>query len=334
MKSQFNPSSNDDQPGKFVRLRKETEIDSEERINDHHLFQVLQLLLKIAAQCPAFLKQVEDIEDISKSAQQLLGYPHEWVRLSAAQFLGFVLSSIDIKELGELVVNNKSANGYLHSDPLNDIRSLSLDLCDQLQPNCVKEELAEQVVKNLVFIARTLQNVPFSSQNKINLLWLVKRMRKIINSEIVETPTSTILRTQVFKWIAGVATAVDLENVQGILQHLLAPIVREMITTDENESSIRHLSKEVGNLIKKKVGIEKYTEIVSKLQQQLFVKRAERKRSRNQLAVTDPEIFAKKKIKHHEKKKEAKKRKISERKGSVKNFKRKRVVELDSSEVM
>ncbi|KRT84681.1 HEAT domain-containing protein [Oryctes borbonicus] len=335
LKSQFDTLSNNNQPGKFVRLRKENEINSEEleKMKDHHLFQTLQLLLKISAQCPIFLKQVSDVEEISKYTQQLLAYPHEWVRLGAAQLLGFVLSSIDIKQLEELLLSNSSGIGYLHSDPYNDIKSLTLNLCDQLHPNGVKSNLAEQVVKNLVFIARVLQNIPING-SKINLLWLTRRMRKIVNSEIVETPSNTTLRTEVFKWIAGIVTALDLNNLQPILHHLLAPLVREMVTTDESETDLRRLSKDVANLIKKKIGMEKYTDNISKLEQQLSIKRAERKRSRNQLAVTDPEIFARKKIKHHEKKKEAKKRKISERKGSVKKFKRKKLSELDSSEIM
>ncbi|GJQ79470.1 hypothetical protein Trydic_g16323 [Trypoxylus dichotomus] len=292
IKSQFDLSSNNNQPGKFVRLRKEDDMNSEklDKMKDHHLFQILQLLLKISAQCPAFLKQINDIEEITKFTQQLLAHPHDWVRLTAAQFLGFVLSSIDIIQLEELLLKNRSCSGYLHSDPFNDIKFLTLNLCDQLQPNCVKSNLAEQVVKNLVFIARVLQNIPTNDNKKINLLWLTRRMRKIVNSEIVENPTSTILRTEIFKWIAGVVTALDLDNLQPILHHLLAPLVREMVTTDESETEIRRLSKDVANIIKKKVGLEKYTENISKLEQQLSIKRLERKRYRNQLAVTDPEF--------------------------------------------
>jgi U3 small nucleolar RNA-associated protein 20 len=125
-----------------------------------------------------------------------------------------------------------------------------------------------------------------------------------------------------------VATVLDEETLLPILSHLLAPLVREMITTEESNAPLRQLSKEVGSLLKKKVGVETYTKTLSGLQQLLSVKRAERKRSRTQLAVTDPEQFAKKKIKRHEKKKDAKKRKLAERKGK-KNFKRRKTVDMD-----
>lgn len=330
----------DDSPGRFVKLRKEKECpDTEEhqRVNDHHLFQVLQLLLKLCAQCPLFLKQKDTIEILAVHVQTLLAYPHDWVRLAAAQFLGFVLSALDIERLSNLIVFNESDSGYLYSDPINAIKSLALDLCDQLQSDGIKSDLAEQVVKNLVFVARVLCKVPIKDDGgdkKINLFWLTKRMRKVVNTEVVGNPSSTVLRTEVFKWIAGVGMALELNAITPVLHHLLAPLVREMITTEEKNAPLRQLSKEVANLLKNKVGMEKYTNTLSKLQQTLSIKRAERKRSRTQLAVTDPEVFAKKKIKRHEKKKESKKRKMAEMKGTKRNFKKRKVVELDSSEIL
>ncbi|RZB39164.1 small subunit processome component 20 -like, partial [Asbolus verrucosus] len=302
-----------------------------ERVKDHHLFQVVQMLLKICAQCPSFFK-LKPVEDIARQVQGLLGHPHDWVRLSAAQFIGFVLSDTDIDELATLVANNeKRESGFLQTDPVKTVKSLTLDLCDQLRPGNIKSDLAEQVIKNLVFIARVLRKVPVKEgdDRKINLLWLTKRMRKIVNSEVVENTASTVLRNEVFKWIAAVATVLDLENITPIFSHLLAPLVREMITTEESNAPLRQLSKEVANLLKKKVGVEEYTKALSNLQQILSAKRAERKRARTQLAVTDPEVFAKKKIKRHEKKKDAKKRRIAEMKGTKKNFKRRKVVDLD-----
>lgn len=78
-------------PGLYVLLRSEEtneEVTEKSRLRDHHLFQVLQMLLKISSKCPKFLKQTADIEKISVLVQSLLSYPHEWVRLSANQFLG------------------------------------------------------------------------------------------------------------------------------------------------------------------------------------------------------------------------------------------------------
>lgn len=159
-------------------------------------------------------------------------------------------------------------------------------------------------------------------------------MRKIVNTEVVVAPTNTVLRTEVFKWIAGVSTVLDVEKLEKILHHLLAPIVREMLTIEESNAPLRHLAKEVGSLLKKRVGIDVYTEKMAKVQQHLSVRRAERKRSKRQLAVTDPEIYAKKKIKRQEKKKETKKRKLEEMKGRKRKVKRRKVVDLESDEII
>ncbi|KAG5868691.1 hypothetical protein JTB14_031637 [Gonioctena quinquepunctata] len=330
----------DKSPGKMVKLKKDYEHKSTEehqRTRDHHLFQVLQLLLKLCSNCPTFLKQRDVIENVSAHAQSLLSYPHDWVRLAAAQFLGYVLSTIDIEKLANLVLSNESSDdGYLFSDPIKSLKSLTLDLCDQLQPSGIKSDLAEQVIKNLIFVAKVLQHIPIENGedgNKLNLLWLAKRLRKIVNTEIVENSSCIILRTEVFKWVAGVGTALEVDNFLPVLHHLLAPLVREMITTEEKNAPLRQLAKEVSNLLKEKVGLDKYTSTISKLQQTLSVKRAERKRTKTQLAVTNPEMFAKKKIKRHEKKKEAKKRKIDDLKGTKRNFKKRKTVDLDNTEI-
>lgn len=320
-------------PGKFVKLKKDekNKDDENERVKDHHLFQILQLLLKLSVRSPSFLKNTDLISDLAVHVQTLLSYPHEWVRLSSCQFLGYVLSTIDIDRVAKLLqTNDHEEKGYVYNNPETSLKSLSLDLCSQIKPGA-KSDLSEQVVKNLIFVARVLQHVPVNSDttNKLNLLWLTKRMRKIVNSEIVENNANTVLRTAVFKWIAGVAIALDVEKMSPVLHHLLGPLARELITTEETHAPLRQLAKEVSNIIKKKIGMEKYTITLSKLQETISIKRAERKRARTQLAVTDPEIYAKKKIKKQFKKKETKKRKIDQLKGSKRVFKKRKLVDLE-----
>jgi hypothetical protein len=64
------------------------------------------------------------------------------------------------------------------------------------------------VVKNLVFLGRVLKNVSVGqieeteeqdseeqsdNQTKLSLLWMIQRMRKIVNVEIVQAPKSTAM---------------------------------------------------------------------------------------------------------------------------------------------
>lgn len=333
--SQFGLDTQNNKPGRFVLLTKDSEKLENERAKDHLYFQILQMLLKLCAHCPQFLEKTKDVEILATHVQTLLAHPHEWVRLAAAQFLGFVVASINIDHLAELIVTNGSdAEGYLCSDPRNNVESLTLDLCSQLQPGEIREEFAQQVVKILVFIARVLEKVPTDNTSKLNLLWLTKRMRKVVNTEVVLASTSTTLRNEVFKWIAGVCTVLDGTKIRPVLHHLLAPLVRELLIKEERNAQLRNLAKEVCTLIKQHVGQNYYSRVLSMVEQQFSVKKAERKRVRSQLAVTDPEIYAKKKIKKHEKKKIVKKRKREEMKGTKKRFKKRKLIDLENDEIL
>jgi U3 small nucleolar RNA-associated protein 20 len=67
-----------------------------------------------------------------------------------------------------------------------------------------------QVVKDLVFLGRVLKNVSLEGQIdeneehesgeeseddqiKLSLLWMIRRMRKIVNIEVVQAPKSTAM---------------------------------------------------------------------------------------------------------------------------------------------
>ncbi|KAF5307845.1 hypothetical protein FQR65_LT18317 [Abscondita terminalis] len=309
-------------------------LEDEETLHRQLAAQVCGLLVSIEKTAfesrlpdlvPIILKQFENNKpgrraDFIGVQPKFVGYPHEWVRLGAAQFLGFVLSSLDVDKLSRLVLAKEvEESGYLYSAPELTIKSLTLDLCAQLQPD-VKDELAEQVIKNLLFVARVLQKVP--------------RMRRAVHVEVIKDQSSTVLRTAVFKWIAAVVTVLDLPAVVSVLHHLLAPLARELATNDEGNATLRQLAKEVGTMLKNRVGMELYTNALSKVEQRVEVKRSERKRERTQLAVTDPELYAKKKIRMNEKKKELRKRKLAQRKGKDNRAKRRRIGGPNSSEVL
>lgn len=130
-----------------------------------------------------------------------------WVRLAASQLLGFILSALDTEKVEHLLKNPDEApeSGYIYTDPVSTLRSLTLDLIAQLYPDMTLEELSDQIVKNLVFIARLLQSLDVggvkSGENKevpnetdknnmFSLLWMVKKMRKSVNLEVTQSPKS------------------------------------------------------------------------------------------------------------------------------------------------
>lgn len=143
---------------------------------------------------------------ISEYSQSLLAHPHAWVRLAASQLIGFILAALDVDKIIDLLENPEKCEAetsYMYSDPTTVIKSLSLDLIVQLQPDMTLEELADQTVKNLIFIARILKSVKQintatdqvnemkdKDKNQLSLPWLIRRLRKAVNIEITQAPKS------------------------------------------------------------------------------------------------------------------------------------------------
>ncbi|KAJ9589485.1 hypothetical protein L9F63_017302 [Diploptera punctata] len=358
--NQFNPRCGDDQPGKFVRAAPPSDIsdtEKDERIKDHHLFQVLQLILKLCTCCPDILKEPrwqDDVDIVTENCQVLLAHPHEWVRLAAAQVLGYVFSSLDANKVAKLALStdekpSRSECGYFYTDLKFKLKSLILDLCAQLQPADISASLIEQVrkiydktvVKNLVFLGRILRRISLTGKNdadveeqsddesegqiKLSLLWMIQRMRRIANVEMIQTPNSTVMRMAVFKWIGAMVVDLGRQGLPTLAYQLLAPIARELI--NDNKSELFQLAKQVSDVIKKKLGMEAYTRHLSQLQNNLAARRADRKKRKAIEVMTEPEKAAKRKIKKNLKKRESKKKRIENIKG--KKFKKKRVKEFD-----
>ncbi|XP_076242844.1 small subunit processome component 20 homolog [Calliopsis andreniformis] len=356
---QFHANFNDkDEPGRFVKLRTIQEtakyemqpnIKDPERMKDHHMFQVLQLLLKISANCTAFFKNdayKQSVRLFAEYCQSLLAHPHLWVRLAASQMIGFVLAALDVNKIIDCLENPEKCEtetAYMYSDPMTIIKTLSLDLIAQLQPDMAFEELADQTVKNLIFIARILKSVkPLNiitadreeeekdKDKNICLPWLVRRLRKAVNIEIAQSPKSIAVRTAFFKWVAGAVATIPMEYLNTVLFNIMTPIVREISAAGEPSTGLRRLAKEAATMIKKSLGSEEYARLMSRVQQNLDIKKAERRKIRTQQYVTDPELAAKRKIARQQKKKEARKRKLDTVRGKKVMKKRpKKEVDLD-----
>lgn len=101
--------------------------------------------------------------------------------------------------------DDKVHEGYMYSKPADTLKSLILDLVAQLYPDMTFEQLADQVVKNLIFIAKMLKSVPeftvkndeqndenkAKNNNNLSFPWLIRRLRKAVNIEITQAPKST-----------------------------------------------------------------------------------------------------------------------------------------------
>lgn len=120
---------------------------------------------------------------------------------------------------GNGVDANAAKFDFIYTNPVYDIKSLVLDLCAQMVPGDTQQNMMDEIVKIFLFIGNMLRDVPFSvkqekqedaaaeekenaaveqneentTSTKINLYWLVRNIRFLINREVTKAPHSTIL---------------------------------------------------------------------------------------------------------------------------------------------
>ncbi|CAB1414302.1 unnamed protein product [Pleuronectes platessa] len=145
-----------------------------------------------------------------------------------------------------------------------------------------------------------------------SLLWLMKNSVCLMaKREAAHTPKVHVKRTSVFKFLGAMAMDLGEDRLGPYLTTIISPLYRELDSTyAEQDPTLKNLAQELIELMKRKVGLGKFSLAFSAVQKEFTQRRVARKRHRAMQAVANPDIAAKKKIKKHKNKIEAKKRKI------------------------
>uniref|UniRef100_A0A8C5PLM5 UTP20 small subunit processome component n=1 Tax=Leptobrachium leishanense TaxID=445787 RepID=A0A8C5PLM5_9ANUR len=328
------------------------EEESEEKSADRLLFSFLTLISKLIKECniTQLAKHREVVSKICAHVQSHLFYPHSWVWLTSSQIFGLLFALQKPEELASGWISKKTKSKKTHTDcPVpylmdnldTKIRDLALAFYHQLQSKFLDRSLGEQVIKNLLFVAKVVyllqpdaeltqtnqkavtvetedleasgdeEEITKEEERKATLMWLLKKLSILAKREAAHTPKNPLKRTCVFKFLGALAVDLGNERVKPFLPTIIAPLFRELNSTyADQDPTLKNLSQEIIDLLKNSVGLEHFSLAFSSVQREANQKRVMRKKQRALQAVANPDMAAKKKIKKHKNKIEAKKRKI------------------------
>ncbi|KAJ4924558.1 hypothetical protein JOQ06_003513 [Pogonophryne albipinna] len=286
------------------------EEEQDEKGADRLLYSFLTLITKLSKHCSLLeLRQPHDtLTLIWGHIEAHLRYPHCWVWLTSSQLFGQLFAAHPAEQLvagwrgeGGDASPQSPTTAFITSGLDKKMRELALSFCHQLQSKFLDTASGEQVIKNLLFVGKVIYLVSPES-DKLSLM--AKR-------EAAHTPKVPLKRTCVFKFLGAIAMDLGKERLGPYLSTIITPLYRELDSTyADQDPTLKNLAQELIELLKRHVGLEKFSLAFSGVQKEFSQRRAARKKHRAMQAVANPDIAAKKKLKKHRNKIEAKKRKI------------------------
>ena len=269
--------------------------------------------------------------------ESLLLHPHDWVQLIATQIFGCVFADWNPNEISP--ISEVRSAWFVSENVEEKLMKLSKDFCEQMKAKTVMEKLAEQVIKNLLFLARVFDNKYFRENSPSDeeetlpihkgVLLILRKARTIVVQEQTYAPRETVKRVAILKFCA--AFFLNITNPERVLHMILDPLSRGVNASvlfgsyqPPKIMKLRQLSREVLEIVKSKVDSESFPQIYMKVTQLIARKQKARKEFRAQQFVKNPMKTAKRKLQHHRKKKVVKKQKLVEKRPYV----RKRAIKV------
>lgn len=261
-----------------------------------------------------FLKRYELLW---KGIVEVLLYPHAWIRLISSRLVYKLISKLD-----ELPF---SMSDY-------EIQTIAYRLLRQLSAPSITQELADQIVKNLVLLGMRWEEKKTLFQSKESIEendesghvyatdYLVAKTCSIIRVDN-QNNNSFISKSAAIKLGAMIVQYLEVERVESVAEKFILALFN---FTENRESELFNLAQESKQILENKLGITVYTEIYARVKSIVNARRLERKTKRSQLAVNAPDVAAKRKLRKHERSRDKRKHEKDEN-GYYNSKKRKNV---------
>ncbi|XP_027204358.2 small subunit processome component 20 homolog [Dermatophagoides pteronyssinus] len=267
-------------------------------------------------------------------------HPHVWIRGICVQIFGQIFSWFDPESFGQLSgVSLNILTFFLFTNPEDKMINLARKFSLIFRDIYACQFLAEQLIKNLIYIARVFIIMDYSNpcydydnvvaveqtenrnvEKKHLFEWLVKKLLFETKFEIKYRPNETRKRILFVKWLAAVSLKLGHEHLQEYLPLFLPPLCRETIlsSTDNrssvgNESStngnstgggideLKNLAKQVLQMFRNIVGSELFIDQYNQCRNQLSHRRLERRKQRAVQMVMNTVAGIKRKQRKHQK---------------------------------
>ncbi|KAL8697694.1 MAG: hypothetical protein Q9201_006996 [Fulgogasparrea decipioides] len=283
------------------------------------------------------------------SVRQCLSFPHVWVKLSAAKLYGLFFADIarTNAESEKPDLPLEGSGGLLLSGP--DIEHITRASLALFKVPTLTEELATQTVRNLVFLAKTMNGTSWTwGQNTVNghasiedvvndggeamVLdvdsktqsgpgFILQCASAVLRRGPLTTRESSLIPVKAaMQLIWALCSNIPMEaikpNIVTVLlplQHLTDPSISPPFSSDEGfvngYKTLVSHGSEIMAMLQKKLGTTEYIKHLTKVREGIKERREDRRVKRRIEAVAEPEKIGRMKKRKGEKKKEKRKEK-------------------------
>ncbi|EGV61945.1 hypothetical protein CANTEDRAFT_131403 [Yamadazyma tenuis ATCC 10573] len=254
----------------------------------------------------------EAYKGIWKTIINTLLFPHSWVRLSSSRLIGVLLSNLD-------------KCSFKISD--YEVQTIAYRLLHQMSAPGVSDDLGNQIIKNLVLIAmrwmknntQFIHNQAHEDNDSVEKNEIRKSKKyELANEFLIHRACSTIRqdshnslssKKSTIKLCAMLIQIFDDEFVVSVSEELVLSLYNYVDTNSNGnvEPDLVEIAGECLQMLENKMGSSTYSQVYADVQRTIYLRRQERRTRRAQLAVTNPDISARRKLKKHEKSREKRK---------------------------